>query len=461
MDTYQYPPSYPDSGNSSPRSREIDFDNPSSWEEQQSYKAKFMCSYGGKIQPRSHDNQLSYIGGDTKILAVDRNIKFQAFLSKLSTLCDAIQQDVTFKYQLPGEELDALISVTTEDDLEHMMHEYDRLYRPSSKPVRMRLFIFISPNSGSVSVSQPDPLKPHSNADFLFGLDNKTIAPPSHPPSYAAAVKYHDPVPDLVAPVTEYPPRGVVDDSVEIQRQLQRLQVSEGEQNLYRRSVDGFTGGFATAATVAAPGGDYYMQKLPEKVAPSNSPTAVHHPAGYWPEKQFSGEGFPMPGINSSGGGDQQVYMMPPPGTFYHAPQMMRPPTAQVSQGYYAVQRMSTDGYREQPVYGGIPTQSVAFSSAGQGSLAPAQSVKPSAYAEGYGLVRPAGVADNSGSGVYAQVAYDSASGRHVYYTAPGGVVHAPQYQGVAPVFSNDMRTAAAPVGQDPKVVNKSSQGSV
>ncbi|MCI52236.1 leucine-rich repeat extensin-like protein 2-like, partial [Trifolium medium] len=61
-----------------------------------------MCSYGGKIQPRSHDNQLSYIGGDTKILAVDRNIKFQAFLSKLSTLCDAIQQDVTFKYQLPG-----------------------------------------------------------------------------------------------------------------------------------------------------------------------------------------------------------------------------------------------------------------------------------------------------------------------------------------------------------------------
>ncbi|CAK8577913.1 unnamed protein product [Lathyrus sativus] len=453
METYQYPPSYPDSGHSSPRSRDIDFDNQASWEDQQNYKAKFMCSYGGKIQPRSHDNQLSYIGGDTKILAVDRNIKFQAFLSKLSTLCDAIPQEISFKYQLPGEELDALISVTTEDDLEHLMHEYDRLYRPSSKPVRMRLFIFITPNSGSIS--QPDLLKPQSNADFLFGIDNKTQAPPVQPPSYAA-VKYHEPVPDLVAQQPEYPPRGPADDSVEIQRQLQRLQVSESEQSLYRRSVDGFPGGYAAAPT---PGGDYYLQKMPEKAAPSNSPTAVHQPAGYWPEKQFSSDGFPLTGMNTSGGGDQHVYMMPPPGTFYHAPQVMRPQTAQVTQGYYAVQRMSSDGYREQPVYGGVQPQSVAFSSAGQGNLAPTQQVKPSAYAEGYGLVRPAGVADNAGAAGYAQVAYDNASGRHIYYTAPGGMVHAPQYQGVTPVFSNDMRPAAVPVGQDSKGVNKGPQG--
>lgn len=445
METYQYPPSYPDSGNSSPLSREIDFENPSSWEDQQNYKAKFMCSYGGKIQPRSHDNQLSYIGGDTKILAVDRSIKFQAFLSKLSTLCDALQQDISFKYQLPGEELDALISVTTEDDLEHMMHEYDRLYRPSSKPVRMRLFIFIAPNSGSVSGSQPDPLKPNSNVDFLFGIENKTLAQPIQPSYAAVTAKYHDPVPDLVAPQPDYPPRGSTDESVEIQRQLQRLQVSESEQSLYRRSSDGVTGGYA-----AAPGGDYYVQKMPENIPRSNSPVTVHHPAGYWPDKQFSGEAFPVTGMNTSGGGDQHVYMMPPPGTFYQTAQMMRPPTAQ---GYYAVQRMASDGYREQPVYGGIPPQNVAFSSS-----AAAQPVNPSAYQEGYGLVRPAVVAENAGAAGYAQVAYDSSSGRHVYYTTPGGMVHAPQYQhGVSPVFSNDMRPAAVPVGQDPKVVNKGS----
>ncbi|KAF3973893.1 hypothetical protein CMV_002726 [Castanea mollissima] len=78
--------SYPDSGESSPRSREIDFENPPPWDDQpnQNYKAKFMCSYGGKIHPRPHDNQLSYIGGETKILAVDRTIKFSSFISKLS-----------------------------------------------------------------------------------------------------------------------------------------------------------------------------------------------------------------------------------------------------------------------------------------------------------------------------------------------------------------------------------------
>ena len=144
--------SYPDSGDSSPRSREIYFENPTPWEEQsqqsQNYKVKFMCSYGGKIHPRPHDNQLSYIGGETKILAVDRNLKFPIMISKLSTLCG--DTDVLFKYQLLGEDLDALISVTNDDDLEHMMHEYDRLYRAFAKPARMRLFIFsVNPSHAS------------------------------------------------------------------------------------------------------------------------------------------------------------------------------------------------------------------------------------------------------------------------------------------------------------------------
>ncbi|KAG6617988.1 hypothetical protein I3842_Q136600 [Carya illinoinensis] len=54
MDNYSYS-SYPDSGNSSPRSREIECETPS-WDEPSTpasvhYKVKFMCSYGGKIQP--------------------------------------------------------------------------------------------------------------------------------------------------------------------------------------------------------------------------------------------------------------------------------------------------------------------------------------------------------------------------------------------------------------------------
>ncbi|RDY06682.1 hypothetical protein CR513_09297, partial [Mucuna pruriens] len=459
MENYQYPSSYPDSGDSSPRSREIDFENPPPWDEQQSqnYKAKFMCSYGGKIQPRTHDNQLSYVGGDTKILAVERGIKFSSFLAKLAAVCDATPQELTFKYQLPGEDLDALISVTNDDDLEHMMHEYDRLYRPNSKPVRMRLFLFtLSTNPNSPFSSdrdrfvdalnsppippQPDPVKPQpvppSNVDYLFGLD-KAVAPPPHAPSFAA-VKFHDPVPEPVAPPPEYhsrPDRVAGSDpnvnSIEIQRQLQqemqRLQIAENEYR--RRSEDGFAAG-----GYAASGGDYYLHKVPEKAPPPNAPPGV---PGYWSDKQFSGDGFQTTVTTAPGGGDQPVYMIPAPGTFYHAP-VVRP---QAAQGYYAVQRMGSEGYREQPVFSGVAPSKAAFSSAG-----PAQPVKAPAYAEGYGVMRPAGVPDNA---AYAQVAYDSASGRQVYYTAQGGMVHAPPYQGVAPVVGADVRPVGVSMGQD------------
>ncbi|WP_206668889.1 hypothetical protein, partial [Escherichia coli] len=80
-------------------------------------------------------------------------------------------------------------------------------------------------------------------------------------------------------------------------------------------------------------------------------------------------------------------------------------------------------------------------------------------------MVRPPGIPDNTGA-AYAQVAYDNVSGRQVYYTAPGGVVHAPPYQGIAPAgmapaVMSDVRTAGVSLGQDGKVINKVSQGPV
>ncbi|KAL7205709.1 hypothetical protein ACSBR2_018605 [Camellia fascicularis] len=154
MENDSYTTSNPDSGDSSPWSTEIDFENKAPWEEQpapppsSNYEVKFMCSYGGKFHPRPHDKKLSYIGGETKILAVDRNINFTGLIGKLSVLCHA---DVCFEYQLPGEDLDALISVTNDDDLERMMHEYDRLFRASWKPARFRLFLF--PDAESVAAA--------------------------------------------------------------------------------------------------------------------------------------------------------------------------------------------------------------------------------------------------------------------------------------------------------------------
>lgn len=37
---------------------------------------KFLCSYGGKILPRHPDGKLRYVGGETRVLAVDRSISF-------------------------------------------------------------------------------------------------------------------------------------------------------------------------------------------------------------------------------------------------------------------------------------------------------------------------------------------------------------------------------------------------
>lgn len=57
----------------------------------------------------------------------------------------------TLKYQLPSEDLDSLISVTTDEDLENMVEEYDRLSNSSAgKLSRLRLFLFpVKPESGS------------------------------------------------------------------------------------------------------------------------------------------------------------------------------------------------------------------------------------------------------------------------------------------------------------------------
>ena len=42
---------------------------------------KFLCSYGGRILPRYPDGKLRYLGGHTRVLAVDRFIPFSGQFS--------------------------------------------------------------------------------------------------------------------------------------------------------------------------------------------------------------------------------------------------------------------------------------------------------------------------------------------------------------------------------------------
>ncbi|KAJ6351559.1 hypothetical protein OIU78_007473 [Salix suchowensis] len=84
---------------------------------------KFLCSYGGKIIPRFPDGKLRYQGGETRVIGVDRSVSFSELLLKLGELCGT---SVSLRCQLPKEDLDALVSITSDEDLANLIEEYDR-----------------------------------------------------------------------------------------------------------------------------------------------------------------------------------------------------------------------------------------------------------------------------------------------------------------------------------------------
>ncbi|CAN1138133.1 hypothetical protein LINPERPRIM_LOCUS23309 [Linum perenne] len=117
-------------------------------------KLRLMCSYGGHIIPRPHDKSLCYVGGETRIVVVDRNSTVGSLSCRLSKILSLNGRPFTLKYQLPNEDLDSLVSVATDEDIEHMIDEYDRitaasaagaaLTSASSCSPRIRLFIFFN-----------------------------------------------------------------------------------------------------------------------------------------------------------------------------------------------------------------------------------------------------------------------------------------------------------------------------
>ncbi|XP_073300614.1 uncharacterized protein [Primulina huaijiensis] len=130
----------------------------------QQARVRFMCSFGGKILPRPHDNQLRYVGGDTRIVVVHRHTTFSSLLSKLSKLASTAK--VSIKYQLPNEDLDALITVTADEDVENMMEEFDRLSQ--NKSARLRLFLFNIDGTSSRTTSISSLLDGSSKCENWF-----------------------------------------------------------------------------------------------------------------------------------------------------------------------------------------------------------------------------------------------------------------------------------------------------
>ncbi|RZR96879.1 hypothetical protein BHM03_00025963 [Ensete ventricosum] len=151
-------PGYPDSADSSPRSRGGD-----SWDEPYppsaaaaSSRLRLMCSYGGRIVPRPTDKSLCYLGGETRMVVVDRHSSLADISAKLSRKLLG-GRPFSLKYQLPNEDLDSLISVTTDEDLENMIDELDRISAAASggggstRSSRLRLFLFPSKSESAPS----------------------------------------------------------------------------------------------------------------------------------------------------------------------------------------------------------------------------------------------------------------------------------------------------------------------
>ncbi|XP_019448636.1 PREDICTED: uncharacterized protein LOC109351591 isoform X1 [Lupinus angustifolius] len=100
-------------------------------------KMKFLCSFGGKVLPRPSDGKLRYVGGQTHMISIRKDISWEALVKKTSGICN---QPHTIKYQLPGEDLDALISVSSDEDLQNMIEEYYGLERHEGSQ-RHRIFL--------------------------------------------------------------------------------------------------------------------------------------------------------------------------------------------------------------------------------------------------------------------------------------------------------------------------------
>jgi hypothetical protein len=99
---------------------------------------KFLCSFGGRILPRPSDGKLRYVGGQTRILRIRKDISYHELIQKALVIYNQIH---TIKYQLPGEDLDALVSVSSDEDIQNMMEECNHLEdREGSQKLRMFLF---------------------------------------------------------------------------------------------------------------------------------------------------------------------------------------------------------------------------------------------------------------------------------------------------------------------------------
>ncbi|KAJ0236411.1 hypothetical protein HA466_0257180 [Hirschfeldia incana] len=136
---------------------------------------KFLCSYGGKILPRSTDGKLRYVGGHTRVLSVNPSISFEELMNKLFEFCG---YSVDLRCQLPNGDLETLISVKSDEELANIVEEYNRI---SGVKIRAVLSPPRSHKSSSSGGGDRSPLSatpsPPNSPPFAYPQSRYCLAP--------------------------------------------------------------------------------------------------------------------------------------------------------------------------------------------------------------------------------------------------------------------------------------------
>ncbi|RID43895.1 hypothetical protein BRARA_I00729 [Brassica rapa] len=146
---------------------------------------KFLCSYGGKILPRSTDGKLRYVGGHTRVLSLDPSISFEELTKKLLEFCG---YSVDLRCQLPNGDLETLISVKSDEELTNIVELHNRVSGAKIKAVLTPPRSHKSPSCSSGGGGDRSPNSPFSvtpsppnSPAFAYGrcLQSRYCLPPT------------------------------------------------------------------------------------------------------------------------------------------------------------------------------------------------------------------------------------------------------------------------------------------
>lgn len=311
------------------------------------------------------------------MVAFPRSISYSSLLTKLAKLSSNI--DINIKYQLPNEDLDALISVSTDEDVENMMEEYERLIQSgNSKAARLRLFLFptgVSRSSSNISSLLEGSRREHwffdalNNGpssrqlergpsevssivsevpDYLFGLDhmdeNREAKPKNRNVIVAESVSVSDPgSPAPVVTSSPYCSSTSIPDLPPVKTKVESPKLSPTLEVKQSSNYQSETGEQFMAHQTGYPGNsNMQWQYLPENQYPN--------PASLQPMPVYYVPG-PVPGTNVPVQ-VQRVPIQPPyvqrfPVQMGQAPVGYRPQISNLGQGYGAGMRpvSATEGY--------------------------------------------------------------------------------------------------------------------